>query len=509
MFLISLKKRSLTIVSVGRFWPAPLPTCLLSKVGASLRQKTARFESNLLGAPLSFLWDHQVQGRPLLPGSALFDIAHAVGRSTLSGHGNTLPLQAAVQCSIAASVPLTADAAAMILRAETDLRSGHIDIQGARSNVRHFVATSAQCWQSTDTIKDGAASPHGLLRQCISHPDLGRPAPYQVAELAVEPAKHQEGFYSHPAIMDSCLHLGASLDTPTSGREDGIRVPIGADACISTTYFSPYSTGLRAQGRLVSFDMKGSAFSNYRMDDILQGSHLPVSQISGLQAKPVKLKLMAPAKFFKSAEAAVQPATKAVDAALLYQVAWETHSKAPCLRYAGNQVGVDRPLVGISGGGHGNVSLSLSGAGELAAASMLAGVQHLLRAGSAGAKVQVASRSGLYAVPGPARSSDQALTPITTAVLWGMTRVAASETPGARWAVLDMDRPFNSLDMASAGIAEDVAGSGVSCGRVIRPMLRTVQQALPPAAQSAASGKICITGGLGGAQLDYQIAAWS
>ena len=426
-----------------------------------------------------------------------------MGRSLLTGHGSTLPLQAAVQCSIAASVSLTADTAAMILRAETDLRSGHIDIQGAKSNVRHFTAHSTQCWQLTNPVTCVVSSSREALCQLISHPDLGRTPAYQVAEIAVEPTTHQEGYYSHPAIMDSCLHLGASLDTPASGQEEGIRVPVGAEACISTQYFSPFSAGLRAQGRLISLDVKGAAVSNYRMDGILEGRHLPVSQISSLQAKPVKLRQMAPTKFFKSAEAAAQPATKADEAALLYRVAWETHSREPRLHFVGNQVGADRPLVGISGGGHSSVSMSLSGTGERAAASMLAGLQHLLRAGSAGARVQVSSRTGLNVAPGPGRSSEQAS--MAAAALWGMTRVAASETPGARWALLDLDRPLNSLDMARAGIAEDVAGSAVSSGRVSRPMLRAVQQALPPATQWAAPGKICITGGLGGAHLNCQI----
>jgi hypothetical protein len=49
------------------------------------RRSSAGFALRLGSGPgLSFLWQHRVSGRALLPGAAMFEVAHAAG-SSLSG----------------------------------------------------------------------------------------------------------------------------------------------------------------------------------------------------------------------------------------------------------------------------------------------------------------------------------------------------------------------------------------------------------------------------------------
>lgn len=62
-----------------RHWPAPAPHALLTAATVAHLASGTRvtFVATLRAASLAWLHDHRIQGNPLLPGSALFEIAAA------------------------------------------------------------------------------------------------------------------------------------------------------------------------------------------------------------------------------------------------------------------------------------------------------------------------------------------------------------------------------------------------------------------------------------------------
>jgi hypothetical protein len=69
-----------------RLWPAMVPNPLVTTAIAQPRQRSCVMAADLRQGRLAYLWDHAAGGRPLLPATALFEAASAVGRSL---HGMT------------------------------------------------------------------------------------------------------------------------------------------------------------------------------------------------------------------------------------------------------------------------------------------------------------------------------------------------------------------------------------------------------------------------------------
>jgi hypothetical protein len=130
-------------------------------------------------------------------------------------------------------------------------------------------------------------------------------------------------------------------------------------------------------------------------------------------------------------------------------------------------------------------------------ASLLARVQREVRSGTAGSRIRLATQGAMHA----ASSLAAPAVSVAAAAAWGMLRVAASEAPDAKWAAVDLDSLATDSQLA-AGEAADVSGSLVRHGLALRPMLlpSLADGAVPfsTEAPAALSGRVLVTGGLGG-----------
>ena len=324
-----------------RLWPAAMPSHLLFHVAALPRQRLCLFEAQLLAPALSLFWDHLVQGRPLLPGSALLEMAMAAAHMQAASPAQ--PAAAATLmlsgCSIPAPVALSASPAAMRLQLEMRLKEGSFAVRGMQSRATHLAGRTGQCWQPAsgaavaNAVPAGAkpapsAQLAGLLMGAAEPAQLT----FQTASLAVDPKLHTDGYCSHPAVVDSCLHLGASLAQLSATTTDTIRVPVGVEAFTAGQQFKPHHAELHAACQLVSMPVgPGPAITSYSLQ---QAPAAPAAvSISKLEARPIKLPAASKLRLFPAlaAPAAAKQQAPAADAAeppLLYQVRWEADSRA-------------------------------------------------------------------------------------------------------------------------------------------------------------------------------------
>ena len=85
-----------------RLWPAVSPNPLLTTAFPAPKPRTCTFTTSLQKARLAYLWDHTVNGRPLLPAAAMFEAVAAAARSlhgkNASFCSNKLSANIAVEC---------------------------------------------------------------------------------------------------------------------------------------------------------------------------------------------------------------------------------------------------------------------------------------------------------------------------------------------------------------------------------------------------------------------------
>lgn len=155
------------------YWPSPRPHPLLLFAAVQRPGATGRvvqLAADLAAPGLSWLQDHSVQGRALLPGAAMFEMAAAAVAvcqpvdGSVSGAAALTSLTILVPCMLASAEGRDSGSSAL-LRCAVDCRSGSIEVQSA-SGSRHLQAiAAAAASQAVDRQPAAALSSHtGLLR---------------------------------------------------------------------------------------------------------------------------------------------------------------------------------------------------------------------------------------------------------------------------------------------------------------------------------------------------------
>ena len=132
------------------YWPSPLlhPLLLLANVGPSShgRGRLAECAANLSASSLAWMRDHAVQGRPLLPAAAMFELAAAAVAACTTANGSigsTSALAALTGLSILAPclLPEGGSSSSFFVRASVDSRSGALEVLGS-SGSRHLAGAA-------------------------------------------------------------------------------------------------------------------------------------------------------------------------------------------------------------------------------------------------------------------------------------------------------------------------------------------------------------------------------
>ena len=227
---------------IVRFWPAPVQHLLIHGCAARTAAGCWDFALDAVAPQLAFLRDHAVSGRLLLPGAALFELALAVSR-TLAGGGvhSRLPV-AVTAASIAAPVMLMSASANAILICRVDLVAAEVIVSTGghargQQPTLHFTARTAMV--ATNTPMHSLATSQQRRQTVLTEaataanasPSSQAASTWGIAHMAFDGKLHGDGFVVHPAVVDCCMHVAASLNMPAEdGSPAPLRVPSSVEA---------------------------------------------------------------------------------------------------------------------------------------------------------------------------------------------------------------------------------------------------------------------------------------
>lgn len=227
-----------------RVWVAPPAHILLQSVAggtASHGLRTARtsqrqtlaFDTALSQPRLSFLWQHMVLGKMLLPAATFLEAATATMRALLNSNDlNNGSLRDAVFATPLALPPPSTDAK---LRCTVHVAAGTLDLSSlvaASQHQRlHFSAIAATL--AASTCQQRAGTPVPTFGALLFRQDTGQPSSslrLALGAIASPPWASDLGLSVHPAVSEAALHIGMVPGSRGSGG--GLRVA----AKIRTTY---------------------------------------------------------------------------------------------------------------------------------------------------------------------------------------------------------------------------------------------------------------------------------
>ncbi|MFC5889037.1 SDR family NAD(P)-dependent oxidoreductase [Kitasatospora sp. CM 4170] len=439
-----------------------------------------------------WLTDHAVFGTPLLPGTAFVELALQAGRGIDCQHLEELTLEA--------PLTLTEYATRLQVRVGAPDETGRrpLTIHSARDAgdwTRHATgllaadgpAVSPAAWQAPTA----AFEPAGTLYDRLADAGfdygptfqglraLGRHGDVLLAEIALPPERHGDGFGLHPALLDAALHVclleGAS----------GVRLPFSWSDV--TVHFSA-ATSLR-----VRLTPTGPDTVSLLATDELDR---PVVSVGGLTLRPVT-----PEQFSAAAHGHRDS---------LHQVEWVPVQTAPATTGAAAPLllGAEQAefaeladlLTAVAAGAPVPETVVVpyrpgpeptAAAVHAAAADALGLVQAWLASDRLAASRLVLLTRGAVAVDPADDVAD-----LVHAPLWGLLRSAQSENPG-RFVLADTDEHPDSYPALVRALASPEPQLAVRAGRVSAARLATV----PPSAEAAdpfgPTGTVLITGGTG------------
>jgi hypothetical protein len=499
-------------------------------LGVCVVQAKQRLQLRLaLNKPgLAFLWDHRVQAAPIMPGAAYFEMASAAARALLKTAEQSVALTAA---AIAAPLrlPTAHAAAAAVVTGEVVLTSGEVSIrsasagdggkpasQRAAAEMLHLRGSLVQlATAATTPLHSSAAAAAGrvlsadAVRAACQEP-RDTVAVYQglaAAGLQYGPAFRQlrciqqggkaaaaamntreggdacgrkdadvSGFLLHPALLDSCLQLGALV--PEAAPAGGAMSPAADGAFVPASLAvymiqSAVTEGCqpRAVVRRSPEALRKAAGATYRDHTLISNTGMVLAMLDGLEAKQLGGS--------SSAMSASAAAAQKLKAELLYKVTWQASTEAAA-------------IVPVVAAGAGAIALSLTrrerGSSLLAAASgSLSLLQGVLQE-QAGALQLVTKADGMSG----SLLAGKAGAGVTGNPLWGMLRSFAQEAPavshgGAR---TDPLAPATERGVASLSVANDgpAVKSGDGYGSLMQGGAALHALLLPSRLQQAVQG---------------------
>ncbi|KAL4457258.1 hypothetical protein ABPG75_012123 [Micractinium tetrahymenae] len=245
-----------------RYWYQPAPHHLLSSVvvGAGSFSFSAAFEVALGRPVLAFLWEHQVQGRIIVPGAAMLEASRAAAQCLLddakldSSTGSTT----AALCGISIPAPLplpgtasngssSSSAMPLVRCVVSHGDGGRLALQlqsraAGRAPATNIQAAVCSHVQLPVTAAEASMSARrSVLLQRLTAASLvaaSRPAPVAAAACGSMDLRGQlaaPGFHFHPAAIDAATHFGV-FAVPEARTAKGaigshavqLRVPAGA-----------------------------------------------------------------------------------------------------------------------------------------------------------------------------------------------------------------------------------------------------------------------------------------
>lgn len=473
-----------------RHWYAPAAhRLLLQHIGAA---GSSRFECSLSHAQHSYLWQHAVSGRSILPGAAMFEAAYAAAAALRpeDGQQQHCSLQGA---GIAAPLLLAAPGAASLqLRIAVRLRDGSLQLSGSEAGSRHggrpptvlLAATAAAASEVRGGRQQAAEGPATSalavqLAQRLQQSSDCAWAGQALGSLNAQPLQPcADAYHCHPAAVDAATHFGAAFDLVAASAP---RVPVSL-GCYTAGRSGPVQANLFAAASAANLQPDGSRLSSFSIAGALA--------LGRLQSRPLGAAQQAAA-----APAASAAAGRLASECRTYEVAWQ--AAAPQLISADSGIMPPPVLRLLSSNAQASLDASSSSSLSQMALSSYAAALRLLQALKPGTAQQLTAVTPSPQYGAPLGAPFGARLPSAgAAAVAGLLKVAALEEPAWRLQLQLTDR----LAAQAGALPEaDAYGSAAAAAAsfVPRVQLTAAQPAASPQQQLPAGCHI-VSGGTGG-----------
>ena len=303
-----------------RCWVVPpVHPLLTSFAGSDAELGTVEFQTNLTKALHSYLWDHQIQKRPLYPGAGYLEMGTALGHIMTDGVFESIVVaKASIPAPLVLSQSMGGLEANIVKLRLNTMQNSQFSISSSSTRagvsiaMEHFRAslcwlhsmsaeqheTSALC-VATEALRARSVVPvssslmyaamHGVgldylprfqVLRSIRHE--GTSSGQACAEIGGQVDSELSGLYTHPSALDGCLQLGATslAQKSTLGKEEQqTQVPAGIDAF--TVQSKTRSVALRAAAK-TTFSSAEKSISQHAL---LDPNGLCSSTVCGLLTK--------------------------------------------------------------------------------------------------------------------------------------------------------------------------------------------------------------------------------
>lgn len=472
-----------------RLWfSSHVPHALASRA-VPVSRSCVQLECSLQLARLSYLWDHRVGGRALLPAAAMLEAASA-GASCMTA---AMPACSAAisHASITARLVLPEPKAAMAsLICSVDAISGTVSLASAdrgRSMTSHLTGTVSMVHQRALSVafaQQQRCKGHILFSLLSAHWSARTassvPPPASIADIAQPPQLQPDQYHMHPAAIDCTTQAGAAFSSSAAAVT---RVPAGIAAYVTSGQPAASSAGT-AIALLTGLDASGTATADHRFAHSDNAG--AAMDIAGMQFKVISSSIST------NSIAAAQPVPSAEEQDCLYEVEWQaSHTAEPELTtQPSSRASISwRP----QGGKHSVIPSELNIANALGRGLQCL-QQHL--AGSQSKTLQLQTRTATAGLHGNAlQPAHQQIAAAGSAAL---LRVAAQEYASARLQHVNISPQLASTaSVPQPPSSCDAFGMLVSSACWQMPSLQhiTAQRTEPPT-QTASRG-VLITGGAG------------
>lgn len=240
--------------------------------------------------------EHQVQGRAILPGTGLLEMADAATElllgHTTSSIGNVSVERSLSRCVMSAPIILDKTVAVPLMHViiSFDAVHGYLKISSPNAESINFSSNSKQCWCSHGngskcTRTDSNLSQSGVVVSLEKQHERRRTQRdlSQTARIDVTQRWQIDGYCSNPAIVDSCLHLGASLSHISTERAT-LLIPAAIELYVNGKCMErSTTTSFHAGCQLHGIPNRQSARSSYCLQ--YDKEHASGSQIVMMEAK--------------------------------------------------------------------------------------------------------------------------------------------------------------------------------------------------------------------------------
>ena len=497
---------------------------------------------------VSYLRDHVVSRRPLLPAAAMVEACTAAARCAAATAVETAsprppspsPSSAAVVPAALALVGISLMAPCWIpmqkqqekqrasssLRVLINLQSGGAELRSASSSsVAHLSARAAAvavAAATTATIPAAAASSALLLPSRRRLPSL-QLLPSAIGSVLSSPSgKEQQpgGYWCHPASLDAATHVAAALSGREGQSTKNGRVPV-AIACFCP--FRPSPSSLSSWATVQVEDLRdgdvgadfavvgdGNGNGNGSGSGSGNGSGNGTTRVAGFVARSAAgLSSRAPAA--TAAEKKEEEATAAAAAHMRYTVVWQAEEPlalssssspsllrlrhrrrrgaAASLRFFTSSVTRTTTITSTRVLEETAAALTAVAWARRAAAAATTTTLRLETAGGVPLPALLASPAGGGQRDGGSGAASSSAA--SSSSMWGVLRCATQEIPRSSWQSVERSPLLREGDSVSSSASEsgeeDAFGSGRASGARLVPRVLPVAEAAPLSPQSSAS----------------------